>query len=309
MSRHSFAALPEGTADATNPGDLMDVMHDTKSEPDFMSGRGNWKAFDLPLDRIFSAAARWRELIGPVDKPWLCWNVEPDWCVLQQRLVAAVGWTPVVGFDPRVGPPPLIAGAVLVDFNAGFGFPNLYPHFPLEFAFLFAPRLAFWHSDFLLDLERMEQFAARFAGLADGEMTAVAPIPAGFINRLPWRRRYWELLGCTTSGASRSQFENGRGWWMHYYNHPNFKGKVWSRSRRWDHGFGIKAWELDCGGVVHRIAGETIKDGHFTRIGKKQNYKATAANNVFRNLHADLRANFDLSQCAEKMRISHLLRG
>lgn len=284
----------------------MTILSDEDVVLRFKLGRGNWQVFDRPLESIFAAASKWHDLVGTVDKPWLCWNVEPDWCLLQQRLVAAVGWTPIVGFDPRVGAPPLIESAILVDFNAGFDFPNLYPHFPLEFAFLFSKRLAFWHSDLLLDIDRLERFADAFGSLRDNEMTAVGQRPRGLLNRLPWCRRYWELLGCTTRGASRSQFECGRGWWMHYYEHPNFKGRVYFRSRRWDHGFGIKAWELDCGGIVHSIDGRTIKDGHFTRIGNPK-YRPTATNNVFRNLNADLRSNFELSECARKLRISHLL--
>src|SRR5438876_4443353 len=81
-------------------------------------GTGNWKAYTLPLERIYAAAGMWRRQLEGVEKPWLCWNVSPRWSLVQQKLVREVGWTPVVGFDPRAGAPPLIAGALLIDFNA-----------------------------------------------------------------------------------------------------------------------------------------------------------------------------------------------
>src|ERR1700678_4054910 len=102
------------------------------------SGTGDWKAYSLPLERIYEAAADWKHRLADVAKPWLCWNVSHRWSYVQQRLVQHVGWTPVVGFDPRVGPPLLAPGAVVIDFNASFQFPVMWPMFPLEFAFLFA---------------------------------------------------------------------------------------------------------------------------------------------------------------------------
>src|SRR5437870_12049476 len=112
-------------------------------------GHGNWEAYNLPLDRIYSAAQEWAGALEGVVRPWLCWNVSPRWCLLQQKLVQQAGWTPVVGFDPRSGPPPLSSDAILIDFNRTFDFPVMFYMFPLEFAYLFAPRLAFWHADLL----------------------------------------------------------------------------------------------------------------------------------------------------------------
>lgn len=69
------------------------------------AGTGHWKAFralDMDVEFVFSAAKDWKRQLKGVDKGWLCWNVDPDWCLIQQRLVESVGWTPVVGFDPRV---------------------------------------------------------------------------------------------------------------------------------------------------------------------------------------------------------------
>jgi hypothetical protein len=70
-------------------------------------GTGDWEAWGGSIEGIIQAAARWRQQLEGVNRPWLCWNVSPRWCVLQQRLVRSVGWTPVVGYDPRVGPPPV----------------------------------------------------------------------------------------------------------------------------------------------------------------------------------------------------------
>src|SRR5690242_11726161 len=84
-------------------------------------GTANWRAFqalDFDLDQIFSAAERWKEHLQGIESPWLVWSIDGDWCYLQQRLVQSIGWTPVVGFDPRAGAPTrLVPGAVLVDFN------------------------------------------------------------------------------------------------------------------------------------------------------------------------------------------------
>jgi hypothetical protein len=82
-----------------------------------------------------------------------------------------------VGFDPRVGPPPVEPGAILIDFNEGFGFPVMWPHFPLEFAFVFIElKLAFWHADLLCRMAVLKRLAAIYKSLADGEMAAVYDI-------------------------------------------------------------------------------------------------------------------------------------
>ena len=74
-----------------------------------------------------------------------------------------VNWTPVVGYDPRSGvPAKLVPGAVLIDFNADLKLPILYMHFPIDFIFAFAPRLAFWHSDLLCTRDNMQYLVERF---------------------------------------------------------------------------------------------------------------------------------------------------
>ncbi|MGI9499574.1 MAG: hypothetical protein ACR2P3_06025 [Geminicoccaceae bacterium] len=281
----------------------MDPIGD--AERMFRMGRGNWDAFDLPFDTVLEAAEVWRHALAGVEKPWLCWNVEPDWSYVQQRLIAGAGWTPVVGFDPRVGPPKTISNSVIVDFNDALQLPVLYPHFVLEFVFLFTDRLAFWHSDLLLTEPDMAGFAASFDRLDDGEMAAVR-------SRSRWRRwlpygedRYWELLGCTTRGASQSQFDQGCGWWMHFNRHPNAPRPGPGR-HHWEYGNGIRHWQRSCGGIVQEISQDQVCYGHFTRIGK-QDYRASEKNNVYRNLNKDLQSNFDIRQCVQSLDLSHLL--
>src|SRR3954468_5149670 len=84
-------------------------------------GTGNWRSFayvPFTLDELLEVSQSWGHQLRGVELPWLCWNVDADWCLVQQKLVALAGWTPVVGWDPRVGPPELIRGAIPIDFNA-----------------------------------------------------------------------------------------------------------------------------------------------------------------------------------------------
>jgi hypothetical protein len=189
----------------------------------YAAGTGNWRWFGragLTLETIVDVAREWADAIHGVTSPWLCWCVDPDWCVEQQRQVLRFGWTPVVGHDPRVPMPPILSGAIAIDFNARLDMPTLWPHFPLEFAHLWCPRLAFWHSDLLLRPEKMRDIANRFSGLSNGWMAAVRP-KIGLREWLGGRLRYWELIGCTTRRASQAAFDAGCGWWMGFPYHPS----------------------------------------------------------------------------------------
>lgn len=285
-------------------------MHDDREISRFKLGTGNWKALPdsgVTLDEILAAAKEWGETLKGVEKPWLCWNVDPHWNVIQQRLVQHVGWTPVVGFDPRIGAPPLEPGALCIDFNRRFGLPTMYMHFPMEFIFLMCDRLAFWHSDFLMRLDKIEGIARRFEDLADGEMAAVRPGQRRTLLQ-PTRRRYWELLGCSTRAASRSQFEQGCGWWMKFSDHPS-NGPVqrlWRGIYYWDHGVGIRYWHKHCGGRVQPIPEREVDEGHFTGIGRKD-YQRLSPNNYERNMSLELSLNNDLAAACEKLGIGRLL--
>ena len=272
--------------------------------------KGNWQNFNLPLDQVYEAAAEWKQALQGVDRAWLCWNVNPRWCAVQQRLVKEVGWTPVVGFDPRAGAPAdAVPGAVVVDFNRLFHFPILQPHFVLEFAFLFTDRLAFWHSDLLCRTETMRKLVAVFESLHDGEMAAV--LETGGLRNLfrPRQHRYWELVGCTTRGASADQFRQGTGWWRNFWFHPNGPGGPEREKRAgygWDFGAGILYWRRELNGKVKDINQRLVEEGHCTRINYK-GYKTMATQQQIRNLPQELDANYSLDEVAGKLGISHLL--
>lgn len=287
---------------ASDPGSAVD-------QRPYRIGVGNWGAFNLDMKIIRSSAERWRMALRGVEQPWLCWNVDPDWCIVQQRLVSAVGWTPVVGGDPRAPRPSLLKNSIFLDFNTDFKFPNMWMHFPLEFVFLFTDRLAFWHSDLLVREEKLHRIAGMFSGLRDGSMAAAQP-------SVPFRqifnskgRRYWELIGCTTRGASRSQFENGAGWWMSIAAHPNCKDDRERRKRQgyyWDHGVGIKYWERSYGGEVVVIQEAEVAEGHCTRVGNKS-YQRLSPDNATRLLTAELRHNFDLARVCQELNLERFL--
>jgi hypothetical protein len=268
-------------------------------------GTGDWSAFQRPVEEIYAGASDWKRALGDVERPWLCWNINDEWCVFQQRLVLAVGWTPVVGWDPNCvsGPPTILAGGLAIDFNAPFGFPALWAHFPLEFAFLWAPRLAFWHSDLMVRIEKLKRLARLFEALSDGELAAVSS-KGGLRNLLNWRtHRYWELIGCTTRVASEDQFRHGCGWWRNISRHPNTpQDEVERRSRYYyEHGVGIMYWKRTYGGRVHDIPERLVSEGHCTRI-------RNSAYVTDDNKGKELTLNFDLAKVANQLGLGEFLR-
>jgi hypothetical protein len=272
------------------------------------AGYGDWRAFDLPLDTVYAAAAEWKEALKGVAKPWLCWHVNDRWCAIQQRLVLEVGWTPVVGWDPQFGPPNPLPGSVLIDFNRRFNLPILWLHMPLEFAFLYTDKLAFWHADLLCRIPVMRRLSTIFDALEDGEMAA--PYSRG--GRRHWlnfkRHRYWEVVGCTTRGASESQFQLGTGWWQNFALHPNCPDAAERERRRryyWDSGVGILYWKRRYGGRVRDLKGLSIDEGHCSAT-KMPNYKRIAPVSQ-PALGQELDMNFSLDDVAQKLEIAHLL--
>jgi hypothetical protein len=272
------------------------------------AGKGNWARFDFPMEKVSEAATEWRQALAGVTRPWLCWNVSDRWCSLQQRLIQEVGWTPVIGFDPRCGPPTVLPGSILIDFNSHFGFEVMWPHFPLEFAFLFADRLAFWHADLLCSLDTMQSLRRTFEGLPDGAIAAV-PNWGGRRNFLKFRKhRYWELVGCTTKGASEDQFEHGCGWWRYFKDHPQCADERERRRRSryyYDSGVGIMYWKRHYGGHVVDIPEKLVAAGHCTSINRKS-YRQVNPGGA-RNLGAEIDLNFDIEEVAARLGISHLL--
>lgn len=114
------------------------------------AGTGDWRAFKkIPMEKIHESAASWKRQLSGVTKPWLCWNLDNRWCLLQQKLILETGWTPVVGWDPNCGlgrPEKLAPGAIAIDFNELLDLPVMFSHFPIEFVFLWTERLAFRHA-------------------------------------------------------------------------------------------------------------------------------------------------------------------
>ncbi len=272
-------------------------------------GHGNWEHYKLPLDRIYAAAAEWKEALAGIERPWLCWNVSQRWCVLQQRLVQEAGWTPVVGYDPRSGPPPVIPGGILIDFNRTLQFPVMFFMFPLEFVFLFAPRLAFWHADLLCRMENMNKLAGIYNSLKNGEMAAVRDMGGRRYLLSRARHRYWELAGCTTEGASRDQFQKGTGWWRSFNYHPNCPDERERAARdrcRQDFGFGVMYWKRRYGGKVIEIAQKPLVEGHCTSIGKPD-YRRVGPEGDARNLGAEIDLNYDIEEVAARLDILRLL--
>ena len=272
-------------------------------------GTGDWDHWPFPMEKIYEAAGDWEQQLRGVEKPWLCWNMSPRWSLVQQNLVRSVGWTPVVGSDPRVERPPLATGSIYIDFNQRFQFGEMRFHFVIEWAFLFAPRLAFWHSDLLCRLPIMQQLVQTFESLQDGEMAAVKE-ERGWKERLkPRSKRYWELVGCTTRGASRSQFEKGSGWWRNFAHHPNCKDAN-ERTKRetyfYEFGVGIMYWKQNYEGKVREIAQPPLDEGHCTGINRK-NYVHLTQDKGRTQKYAELDLNFDIEEVVSRLEISQFL--
>jgi len=153
----------------------------------------------------------------------------------------------------------------------------------------------------------MKDLSRTFSSLADGEVAAVYPRARGHLL-FPWRRRFWELVGCTTKGASHDQFKNGAGWWMNFQHHPNAHGYMEGLMRKyfyWDHGAGIYYWRLRYGGKVVRING-AVAEGHCTSIGKAD-YRFAAGGGPNKNLTVELDDNYRIRTVADQLDIGHLL--
>lgn len=270
------------------------------------NGTGHWRFWDRSEEDVRAAASQWAAAVRGVERPWLCWNMNDRWCLLQQKLIVEVGWTPVVGWDPNCGtrPAAMLPEAVAIDFNQTLGLQVLYQHVPLEFVFLWADRLAFWHADVIMPRDKMRQAAARFERLRDGEMAAVKTY-GGLRNLIrPKYHRYWEVLGCTTRGASSDQYEKGCGWWRGFQEHPNAPSDPAERARRAryydDHGCGIQYWKRFCGGKVDSFGERWIAKEHFSAT-TLQNYRRGASKSEEMDL------NFDLPTIVQRFGISDLL--
>ncbi|WP_018878413.1 hypothetical protein [Thioalkalivibrio sp. ALE28] len=272
--------------------------------------KGNWDFFPpTKIPQMEEAAREWASALEGIERPWLCWNVDEDWCRIQQRLVRSVGWTPVVGGDPRAGRPPLESGAIAVDFNARFDYPIMHFLFPIEFSHLFTQKIAFWHSDLVVRKTVMENLATMFENLPDGSAAAVDRRRGWYRRWRGQRGRFWELVACTTAGASRDQYAKGAGWWRNIWRHPNCRDVLRQRLEHrydYDHGAGILAWHEVHGGNVVPIPHGWVEEGHCTRVGNS-NYRRRSPQDERRDLGKDLSHNFDLREVCQRLGISDLL--
>lgn len=225
-------------------------------------GTGNWEVFPKELlPELFAAADEWKSELQGIERPWLCWCVDDDWCHVQQRLVDRVGWTPVVGTDGSVSRPRLATAAVFVDFNRRLKLPLMWMPFVQDFVHLMCGKLAFWHSDVLPPVDVMRTLANEFEQMSDGAIV-VARVKSGLLQPLrrlrkgrpPFYRCYGNYATCTTAGASRSLYEHGCGWWRNPQFHPNARPEVIAANPHWEHGVGIWLWEKLFGGNVAKLS-------------------------------------------------------
>ena len=288
------AVRPDRTGPRTGPDGRVVK---TPAEKYRAKGHGNWACWDTSeLEQLSAAAARWAAALPPGDRYWLCWNIQDDWCKLQQRLVLEVGWTPVVSVDcSQVAAPTILPGAIRLDFQAGLLVPDMWMHFPLELVFEWVDRVAFWHSDLLVPVPVMREYARRFEGLA-GPVTAAVFCRRNLLRPRAWDNadRWFEVIGCTTREASRSQFQCGAGWWKHFQNHPNCGPVPDLVNYHWDHGGGIRYWEHVHGGHVNQLwFNDRYHFSHYHRPDVRPRGEALGA--------------ADLERVAEELGITRLL--
>jgi hypothetical protein len=154
----------------------------------------------------------------------------------------------------------------------------------------------------------MAKLADLFSDVPDGATVSVAPKEGNLAFLYPKQRRYWELVGCSTRGASRSQFENGCGWWMDFWQHPSNTEKMQAErvGFYYDHGTGVRYWHRYCKDDMRLIPEKLVAEGHCTRIGNKD-YKMMSPNHSRRNLSIGLSANFDLGSICKKLELTDFL--
>lgn len=262
------------------------------------AGTGNWEAWgNNSLEPIYEAADDWKVQLTGIDKPWLCWHLNDDWCKIQQKLVLNAGWTPVVGNDTGSKNITVLKNSIYIDFNSTLKLPSMWMHFPLEFTFLFAKKLAFWHSDLVCSDQAMKKYSQKFTKMNDGETFAVKHLSDWRGFKEPKINHYGELLGCTTASASKSQFDNGCGWWRHIEHHPNHS-KHNINDAYYEHGTGIYIWKKVFGGKVKSVK-VNEEDGHATVYRKNLKREMSKVE--------EMEKNFDLQTMCKKLKITQHL--
>lgn len=254
------------------------------------------------IERILACAQGWKEKLREVQRPWLCWCADEEWCYTQQQLVEAVGWTPVVGTDGRNQQPRLTRSAIFIDFAGDIGVSRMRPHFPLEFAFAYCSTLAYWHSDVLPPLNVMHRVADQFGRIEPNQQIGVLQVPslsarikACITGRRAFQRGF-EVIGCTTAGASQSQFEDGLGWWRHVEFHPHATAQSIAAKPYWEFGVGIWFWRQR-----HRERFEEVcvdvEPYHYSQINIRNYRRIKEASDCGKDRvkGEELKANFDLA--------------
>jgi hypothetical protein len=150
----------------------------------------------------------------------------------------------------------------------------------------------------------MREMVVKFEQLKDGEMSAVYSY-GGMKNVFRFKmHRYFELLGCTTRGASQDQFDKGCGWWRRFAYHVNAPADAREFARRnayyVEHGVGIRYWEKHCGGRVHALSEREFNRNHFS-VNTVKNYRKANSKSE------ELEINFDLDEITNKLSIGDLL--
>jgi hypothetical protein len=293
----------------------MDKFNENKIVEDlrYVSAKGNWRGGQLDLETLFKAAHEWKKFCKGHDKIWLCWNVDPDWCLVQQKLVKEMGWTPLVGSDSRAKKAKLIDGAIEIDFNEHLHLPMFHMVLAVEFAFLYIEdKMAFWHSDLLVRREKLKTIAGMMTALGENDMLVTKPSRGLKAKLLGKELRFWELIACTTRAVSENQFMHGAGWMSNITCHPmavqSDKERLSRAKQYYDHGTGVYYWSKnykpESWNVVF-VAESEVDEGHFTRIRAKK-YKMSSPNNSRRDLTSELSLNFDLSAECEKLGLGDL---
>jgi hypothetical protein len=293
----------------------MDVFNEEKIKEDlrFLTGKGNWRGGQLDMTQLFNVAREWKKICKGHDKLWLCWNVDPEWCLVQQKLVKEMGWTPLVGSDSRAKKAKLIDGAIEINFNENLDLPMFHMVLAVEFAFLYIEgKMAFWHSDLLIRRAKLKSIAGMMENLGENDMLVTKPGLGMKAKILRKEGRYWELVACTTKAASEHQFMHGAGWMSNITCHPmavqSDKERIRRAKQYYDHGAGVYYWSKnykpESWGMVF-IEENYIDEGHFTRIRAKK-YQLTSPNNERRDLTSELALNFDLHAECEKLGLGDL---
>lgn len=153
-----------------------------------------------------------------------------------------------------------------MNFNEDLKLPRLLVYFVLEWIFLFADKLAFWHPDFLLSTKDMIKAANCFEDLQQGELampwSSSKPIMRFLARFRPINNsnRLFEVIGCNTRQASLQQYDEGLGFWRHAEKHPN-NTTLPSDYPYWEHSVGVSLWARRHA-EKHHLARVDISTGH-----------------------------------------------